>query len=103
MNTEIGQVGSILSDIAIGREDWRMVTLARALCTPEEAFKWLVCRGLLPYPKKSNDSDLSAIGGVDSSGTPIIVERDKSLFFHPSIIEVSYAQTIGCLVHSSKL
>ena len=24
-----------------------MVTLARALCTPEEAVKWLACRGLL--------------------------------------------------------
>ena len=31
--------------------------------------------------KKSNDRDL-LIGRVDSSGTPIIVEIDESLFFH---------------------
>ena len=32
--------------------------------------------------KKSNDRDLSAIGGIESSGTPIIVEIDELLFFH---------------------
>ena len=32
--------------------------------------------------KKSNDRDLSAIGGVDNSGIPIIVDIDELLLFH---------------------
>ena len=45
MNTEIVPAALIISDAAIGREEWRMVALARALFTPEEAVKQLVCRG----------------------------------------------------------
>ena len=37
-------------------------------------------------------------GGVDSSGTPIIVEIDNHFSFIENITEVSCAQTIGCLV-----
>ena len=47
MNSENIPVSLILSASDIGREDWRMVTLARALSTPDNAIKWLVCRGLL--------------------------------------------------------
>ena len=47
MNSEIVPVSLILSASDIGREDWRMVTLARALSTPDNAIKWLVCRRLL--------------------------------------------------------